>query len=145
MERVMKPKKLNPYLNFNGNCEAAFKFYAKVLGGKIEVMLPHEGTPAGEHVPREWRKKIMHARLAIGDQVLMASDAPPDHQQPMTGMSVALHIEDPKEAERVFHELANKGTVRMPIAETFWARRFGMLVDQFGTPWMINCEKPNQS
>jgi PhnB protein len=70
---------LNPYLVFNGNCEAAFKFYEKVLGGKIEAMLPHEGTPAAEHVPPEWRNKIMHARLSVGDKVLMGSDAPPDH------------------------------------------------------------------
>ena len=69
---------VNPYLFFNGQCEAAFKFYAKVLGGKIEAMIPHEGTPAAEHVSPEWRSKIMHARLALGDRALMASDAPPE-------------------------------------------------------------------
>jgi len=133
---------MNPYLTFNGNCEAAFKFYAKVLGGKIEAMMPHEGTPAAEHVPSGWRKKIMHARLALGDMVLMGSDAPPDHYDgPMKGFSVSLGIDDPADAERIFHALAVNGTVRMPIQETFWAARFGMLVDQFGTPWMINCEK----
>jgi PhnB protein len=133
---------LNPYLVFNGNCEAAFRFYEKVLGGKIEAMLPHEGTPAAEHVPPEWRNKIMHARLSVGDKVLMGSDAPPDHYEAMKGFSVTLGIDRPAEAERIFHALAEKGTVRLPIQKTFWAARFGMLVDQFGTPWMINCEQP---
>jgi PhnB protein len=132
---------LNPYLTFNGNCEAAFRFYEKCLGGKIEAMMPHEGTPAEGHVPAEWRKKIMHARMTIGDEVLMASDAPPGHYEPMKGFSVSLQISEPTEAERVFHALAENGTVQMPIQETFWAQRFGMLVDRFGTPWMINCDK----
>jgi len=130
---------LNPYLLFNGQCEAAFKFYEKILGGKIEAMIPHEGTPAAEHVPPEWLKKILHARLVVGDTVLMASDAPPDRYAAMKGFSVSLVIDDPAEAERVFHALAENGTVDMPIQQTFWALRFGMLVDQFGTPWMVNC------
>jgi PhnB protein len=132
---------LNPYLTFGGQCEAAFKFYAKVLGGEIVAMMPHEGSPMAEHVPPEWRDKIMHARLIVGAEVLMGSDAPPDRYEQMKGFSVTLGIADPGEAERVFHALAANGTVCMPIAETFWAVRFGMLVDQFGTPWMINCEK----
>jgi PhnB protein len=132
--------KLNPYLSFNGQCEAAFKFYERALGGKIEAMLPHEGSPMEQHVPPEWRSKIMHARLSVGDVVLMGSDAPPDRYRPMQGFSVTLGIDDPAEAERVFHALSEKGTVHMPIQKTFWAVRFGMLVDQFGTPWMINCE-----
>jgi PhnB protein len=131
----------NPYLNFNGNCEAAFKYYQKVLGGKIEAMIPFEGSPAAEHSSPEMRKKIMHARLIVDGQPLMGSDCPPEHFQPMQGMSVALNVAEPAEADRVFHALAEKGTVQMPIEETFWAHRFGMLVDQFGTPWMINCEK----
>ncbi|MGZ6211630.1 MAG: VOC family protein [Candidatus Binataceae bacterium] len=131
---------LNPYLLFNGQCEAAFKFYEKILGGKIVAMMSHEGTPAAEHVPPDWRKKIMHARLSIGDVLLMGSDAPPDRYEPMKGFSVTIGVTDPREAERIFHALAENGTVRMPIEKTFWAERFGMLVDQFGTPWMINCE-----
>jgi PhnB protein len=131
---------MNPYLFFPGQCEAAFKFYAKVLGGEIIAMMPHEGTPAAENVPPAWRSKIIHARMVVGDKVLMGSDAPPDHQQAMQGFSVTLGIDDPAEAERVFHALAENGTVRMPIGKTFWAERFGMLVDQFGTPWMVNCE-----
>jgi PhnB protein len=133
---------LNPYLTFDGRCEDAFKFYAKVLGGEIVAMIRHEGTPAETHVPAEWRNKIMHARLIVDDEVLMGSDAPPDRSDgAMKGFSVTLSIEKPAEADRVFGALAEKGTVRMPIQETFWAHRFGMLTDQFGTPWMINCEK----
>ena len=132
---------LNPYLTFNGQCEEAFKFYAQSLGGKIVAMMTHEGTPMAENTPPEWLKKIIHARVMVGDKILMGSDAPPDHYKPMQGFSVTLGIDEPAEADRVFHALSQGGTVTMPIQETFWARRFGMLVDRFGTPWMINCEK----
>jgi PhnB protein len=132
---------LNPYLTFNGDCETAFKFYERSLGGKIVAMMSHEGTPAEEHVPAAWRKKIMHARLTVGDMLLMGSDAPPDRYEQPKGISVTLGVTDPKEADRVFGALAEEGTVQMPIQETFWAKRFGMLVDRFGIPWMVNCEK----
>ena len=132
---------ISPYLYFNGQCEAAFRFYEKVLGGKIEAMMPHEGTPAASQVPAEWRSKILHARLVVGDSVLMASDAPPDHYSKPQGFSVSLEIKSVPEAERVFQALSEKGKVTMPMAETFWAARFGMAVDQFGIAWMVNCEK----
>jgi PhnB protein len=132
---------INPYLLFDGQCEAAFKFYEKALGGKIEAMMPFGEQPGSEKVPPELKKKIMHASLKVGDHQLMASDCPPGQFEPMKGMSVALHVKEPAEAERVFHALAEKGKVTMPIQETFWAHRFGMLVDQFGTPWMVNCSK----
>jgi PhnB protein len=132
---------LNSYLNFNGQCEVAFKFYEKCLGGKIEAMIPHEGTPAAAHVPAEWRSKIMHARLMVDDQVLMGMDVSPDHYQKPHGFSVTLGIKDPAAAERVYRALSENGTVKMPLQETFWAVRFGMFVDQFGIPWMVNCEK----
>ena len=131
---------LNPYLFFNGTCEAAFKVYEQILGGKIEVMLPHAGTPAEGHVPPEWGKKIMHARMRVGDNVLMGSDAPPVHFQPPQGFSVSLQVKNPADAERIFHGLAEGGKINMPLQQTFWAVRFGMLVDRFGIPWMINCE-----
>jgi PhnB protein len=132
---------LNPYLYFNGQCEAAFKFYERCLGGKIEAMMTHAGTPMEKQTPAEWRDKIMHARMTVGDGVLMASDAPPEHYKEPNGFSVSIQIKDPAEAERTFHALAENGKVQMPIQETFWAARFGMLTDQFGIPWMINCEK----
>lgn len=131
---------LNPYLFFNGQCEAAFKFYERVLGGKIEGMMTHAGTPAEEHVPAEWRDKILHARMTVGDSVLMASDAPPDHAEKPSGFFVSLQYKDPAEAKRIFDALAENGTVRMPFAQTFWSPGFGMLVDQFDIPWMVNCE-----
>ncbi len=133
---------VNPYLTFNGQCETAFKFYERVLGGKIEAMMTYGSSPMADQTPPEWRNKIMHTRLTIGGELLMGSDAPPDRYEPMKGISVTLGIEKPADAERIFHALAENGTVQMPIQETFWAARFGMLVDQFGTPWMINCELP---
>ena len=132
---------LNPYLFFDGQCEAAFKFYEQCLGGKIVAMLSHAGTPAEGQVPANWRDKIMHARMLVGDEALMGSDAPPEHYEQTKGFSVSLSIDDPAQAERVFNALAEKGTVKMPFQRTFWAVGFGMLVDRFGIPWMINCEK----
>jgi PhnB protein len=133
---------LNPYLMFKGDCEAAFKFYEKALGGKVQAMMRYEGSPAAGHVPPEWHNKIMHGRLSVGDQVLMGSDPPPAQQDSMKGFSVTLSVREAAEADRIFNALAENGSIKMPIAETFWAQRFGMLVDRFGTPWMINCEKP---
>ena len=104
-------------------------------------MMPHEGTPVAEHVPAEWRNKILHARLTVGDQVMMGSDAPPGRYEEPKGFSVSVQIKDPAEAERIFQALAENGKVQMPIQQTFWAARFGMLMDQFGIPWMINCEQ----
>jgi PhnB protein len=134
--------KLSPYLTFNGQCEAAFKFYEKCLGAKIVAMIPHTGTPAAEHVPPEWGDKILHAALMVGDQFLFGSDAPPERYQAPKGISISIQIDDPAEAERIFHALAEGGQVGMPIQQTFWAVRFGMTDDRFGIPWMINCEKP---
>ena len=131
---------LIPCLVFNGRCEAAFKFYERCLGGKIAALVRHAGTPAEEHVPPEWRDKIMHVRLIAGEAVLMGADAPPDRYKAPQGFSVSLHPKDPAEADRVFNALAENGTVQMPMQPTFWAVRFGMLTDQFGIPWMINCE-----
>jgi PhnB protein len=131
---------LNPYLSFNGQCEAAFKFYEQCLGGKIGVILTYGSSPMTEQTPSEWRHKIMHVRLAVGDQILMGSDSPPEHYEETKGMSVSLNTSDTAEAERIFQALSENGTVRMALQETFWAARFGMLVDQFGIPWMVNCE-----
>lgn len=132
---------LNPYLLFNGQCEAAFKFYEQVLGGKIEAMRTHAGTPAEEHVPPEWRDKILHAFMTVGDTVLMASDAPPERYEQPKGIYVSIRVKDPAHAETIFHALAENGSVHMPIQQTFFSPRFGMLIDQFGIPWMINCER----
>ena len=129
------------YLNFNGQCEEALKFYERVLEGKIEALVRYEGTPAAEHAPVELSKKILHGRIRVGDSTLMASDAPPDHFSPPKGFSVTIQATDPAKAERIFGQLAEGGSVLMPIQQTFWAARFGMLVDRFGIPWMVNCEE----
>ena len=116
-----------PYLSFNGKCESAFKFYEKALGGRMIMMMRYGESPAAAQTSPDSRDKIMHARLAVGDALLMGSDAPPQMYEPMQGVSVSLGVEEPGEADRVFAALAENGTVRMPIQETFWALRFGML------------------
>ncbi len=130
---------VNPYLTFDGNCEAALKHYQKVLGARIELMFPYENGPPDMPVPADYRKKIMHAKVTIDGEVLMGSDAPPGHFQKPQGFSVSLQVEDPADAERKFKALAEGGTVTMPFAKTFFSRGFGMCVDQFGIPWMVNC------
>jgi PhnB protein len=134
--------KLNPYLTFDGNCEAAFNYYADVLRGQIVAKFTFAETPAAEHVPAEVRDRIMHARLVIGDQVLMGSDgAPQCPYEAVKGMSVSLNVDSVTEAERIWKALSKNGTEMMPLQQTFWAERYGMCVDQFGVPWMVNCEK----
>ena len=132
---------LTPYLNFNGQCEAAFKFYAQCLGGRIIAMTTFSETPAAEHVSPELRDQIIHARLQVGETVVMGSDCPPEMYEPTKGMSVCLQVDTPAEAERIFHALAEGGTVQMAMEETFFAHRFGVVTDRFGSPWMVICEK----
>jgi len=131
---------LNAYLMFNGNCEAAFRFYEKSLGGKVLVMSTYEGSPM-PNTPPDLLKKIIHGRIQIGDSIVMASDAPPERYQAPQGVQVSISVTDPGEAEKLFHALTEGGQVTMPIAETFWALRFAMFTDRFGIPWMINCPK----
>ena len=130
---------LNPYLFYNGNCEAALKFYEKVLGAKIEAMLTYEVGPDDMPIPPDYKKKIMHAKISIDDEVIMASDAPPGNFHMPQGFSVSLQVEDPADAERRFKALSEGGKVNMPFGKTFFSKGFGMCVDQFGTPWMVNC------
>ena len=134
---------LNPYLQFNGDCEAAFRFYEKCLGGTILMMMKAGESPMAAKVPPEQHDTIIHARIAVGDQLLMGSDAMAGCYAAPAGFHVTLGFADAAEAEAVFAALADGGSVPMPIQETFWAVRFGMLVDRFGIPWMVNCEKPN--
>ncbi len=127
-----------PYLVFNGDCEEAFKFYERILGGKIEGMSRHTGSPSEEHVPAEWRNKILHARMTVGDFLLLASDAPPGNYEQPQGFSVSIQLRDATDGERIFNALAENGTVRMAFEKTFWSPGFGMCVDRFGIPWMVN-------
>ncbi|EHL96051.1 putative protein PhnB [Acetobacteraceae bacterium AT-5844] len=128
-----------PYLYFNGTCREAFAFYEKVVGAKTLAMMPHTGTPAEEQVPPEWREKIIHACMEVNGQRLMAGDVPPGQgSTEMQGFSVLMEYPTVEEATRVFNGLSEGGTIRMPIAPTFWAKAFGMLVDRYGVPWMIS-------
>ena len=132
---------VNPYLFYNGNCEAAFIYYERMLGGKIEAMLTHEGAPETMSFPPEWRKKIMHAKISIDGEVIMAGDAPPGHFRQPQGFSVSLTVEDVGDAERKFNALCEGGSVTMAFSPTFFSNGFGLCVDQFGIPWMVNCPK----
>ena len=131
--------KSNTYLYFNGQCEAAFKFYEQCLGGKITSMMTYGDSPMAEQASSELRAQIMHVALTVGEVVLMGSDAMPDHFNKPQGFDVNLYFENVAEGERVFNALAENGTVKMQFQKTFWAEGWGMLVDKFGTPWMINC------
>lgn len=135
--------KFTPYLNFDGTCREAMEFYAGVFGGKITAMMSFGETPAADHVPVAQHAHIMHACLQFDDgQSLMASDTTP--QCPYTapkGIYVALNVPGTGRTEKVFAALATGGTVEMPLQQTFWALRFGSLVDRYGTPWLINCDK----
>jgi len=131
---------LNPYLTFNGQCEQALKFYEQVLGAKIEGMMTWGDMPGPDQFPAETQKLIMHARLTIGDQELMGADVPPGRYQQPQGMNVSIQVKDVAEGERIFNALAENGKMIMPFAKTFWSPGFGMCVDQFGIPWMVNTE-----
>lgn len=130
---------LNPYLNFNGECEAAFKFYEQCLGGKIQTLMTWGESPMADQVPSEWRDKIIHTTLIVGEAALLGCDAPPDTYEKPGGFSVTIQLNDPVEGERILNALAESGTLRMPFQQTFWAAGFGMCVDRFGIPWMVNC------
>ncbi|MFL5403697.1 MAG: VOC family protein [Gemmatimonadales bacterium] len=131
---------LNPYLNFNGDCAEAFKLYERVLGGRIEALMTHGESPIANQVPAGWRDRVLHARLVVGDAVLLASDSPPEYYAKPQGLFVSFSTDDTAAGERIFKALAEGGSVTMPFERTFWAERFGMLVDRFSIPWMINCE-----
>ena len=136
---------VNPYLSFNGKCEAAFKFYEQVLGGQLGDIFRYAGTALAHQVPSDWADKVMHGSVMIGGQLLMGGDVAPDRYEAPTGFSLSIQIKDAAEAERIFGELRQGGRAVMPLEKTFWAERFGMVVDRFGIPWMINCEGTGHS
>jgi PhnB protein len=136
---------LYPNLTFDGQCEAAFKFYEECLHGRTVFMMTYENTPMDLQTPPDWRKKISHATFAFAEIRLYGSDALPGRYQKPQGFALQFDLRDPVEAERIFRTLAEDGTVQMPMQETFWALRFGVLVDQFGIPWIISCEKTGQT
>src|SRR5262245_35181171 len=136
---------MTPSLNFKGQCEAAFKFYEQCLGGQVGTIFRYAGTPLAHQVPADWQDKIMHGSVTVAGQVLMGGDVAPDRYEEPKGFSLSLQMKSAANAERIFNDLAKGGRVLVPLEKTFWAERFGMVVDQFGIPWMINCEGSDQA
>jgi PhnB protein len=130
------------YLAFNGNCAEAMRFYEQALDGKLEVLMSGADSPMAADIPKEFADRILHARLALpGGGVLYAGDAPAHMPyEGIKGVSIAVDYASVAEAEKVFAALAAGGQVGMPMQPTFWARRFGMCTDKFGTPWLVNGE-----
>lgn len=133
--------KINTYLSFNGNCAEAFKFYEQALGGKIEGIHKYGDSPMAAQAPPGFGEKIMHVHLKVGDQDIMGADAPPGMFSQPQGFSVSIHVKTVEDAERLFAALSPGADIKMPIQQTFWSPRFGMLIDRFGIPWMVNAEQ----
>ena len=129
------------HLMFCGQCEEAFKFYERLLGGKLVTMLTYGNSPMAGQVPLEWRDKIVHASLNLAGGTLAGADVLLEQYERPQGFYVLLGIDEPGDAERVFASLAEDGVVRMPIQQTFWSVRFGVLVDRFGIPWEVSCRQ----
>jgi len=131
-----------PYLNFDGTCATAMRFYERALGGKLEVLMTAGESPMAEHFPPAARDRILHARLALPDGgVLMAGDHCSETPFPgIQGVSLALNFDTVAQAQRAFAALAEGGTVTMAMTPSFWAKQFGMVTDRFGTPWIVNGE-----
>jgi PhnB protein len=130
------------HLHFKGNCREAFQFYAELFGGTIPFALTYGEAPGAGQVPPELRSHIAHARLDLGDQMLLGCDDTSDRYQTPQGFNVMAAVDQPAEAERIFKALSQNGIVTMPFQETFWAKGFGMCTDRFRIPWMVNCAKP---
>ena len=137
--------KINPYLNFNGNCAEAFQFYAKVLRGKDLNIMSFRDSPMADQIAANEKDLVVHARFTAGDGLIMGSDAPGGRYNKPQGYAVNIGVDTPEEAERIFAALSDGGNIGMPIQETFWAKRFGMCSDRFGIPWMVNCPKPMET
>ena len=131
--------RLDVYLNYRGNCEEAFRFYEQQLGGKITGLLRHREQPNPNLAP-DWGEKVLHARIEIGATVLMGADIP--HAEPMRSAYLTLSLDREQDAERVYALLADGGEIFMKMEKTFFANRFAMLRDKFGTSWMLLNETP---
>ena len=128
---------LNTYLNYGGNCEQAFRFYEQHLGGKIVMLMRHGEQPNASSVAPVWKNAVLHARMTLGGTDLLGADIPPDRFQPMRSAYLTLSVTSADEAERVYQLLTDGGEIFMKMEETFFASRFAMLRDRFGTSWMI--------
>ena len=136
---------ISVHLNFNGQCKEAFEFYEKLLGGKITGSMTWGEMPGGEvdKLPPETHNLIMHTALEVDNYVIMGADSPPGRYEKPTGLNVAIGAKDKGEAERIFKALSEGGNTTMPFQQTFWSPGFGMCVDRYGIPWMVNTEQAN--
>ena len=139
----MSATNLNPCLglSFDGRCEEALQLYQRCMDAKIEFLMRWGESPMAKDAPPEWKDKIIHARIVIGDTEITGGDSLPGTYESPRGFSILLSLDDSDRTERLFHALAENGKVSMPLQETFWAHRFGSVIDQFGIPWTVNCEK----
>ena len=128
---------LHTYLNYGGNCEQAFQFYEQHLGGKITFLQRHGDMPGPSQLPAEWKAKVLHARMSLGGTDLLGADVPPDRFQPMRSAYLTLTVDSIQEAERIYGLLTDGGEIFMKMEETFFAHRFAMCRDRFGTSWML--------
>jgi len=133
---------LHTYLNYGGNCEQAFRFYEEHLGGKITTMITYAQQPGLNEVPEEFKNAILHARVLLGGVEVMGSDVPPERFQPMRSAYLSFSVDSTEEAERIYKLLSVDGQIFKPMEETYFAFRFAMLRDRFGTSWMILHERP---
>jgi len=133
-----------PHLHFRGNCREAFQFYAATFGGEVVFAMTYGEAPGGKPAP-EVSGQIAHARVDLGDQCLLGCDVTGERYAKPQGFNLMAHAAQPEEAERLFNRLADGGSVTMPVQETFWAHRFGICTDRYGTPWMVNCPKPAEA
>jgi PhnB protein len=133
---------LHTYLNYGGNCEQAFRFYEQHLGGTITMMMKHGDAPVPGNVPPEWKNAVLHARMNIGGTELLGADIPPDRFQPIRSAYLSLTVDSNAEADRIYALLTDGGQIFMPMDETFFAHRFAMFRDRFGTSWMLLHPKP---
>jgi len=127
--------KLEIYVNYPGHCKEAFLFYEQHLGGKIAMMMTHQQQPGATNFPENWKDAILHARLEIGNTALLGADVP--NAEPMRSAYLTLQLETATEAERIYALLSEGGEIFMKMEETFYASRFAMLRDRFGTSWML--------
>jgi PhnB protein len=133
-----------PHLNFNGQCKEAFEFYAKLLDGEIKFSMTWGEIPGGaDQFPPETHKLIMHTTLEVDGDLIMGADSPPERYTEPKGITVSIGVKDKAKGERVFNALCEGGKVTMPFEQTFWSPGFGMCVDRFGIPWMVNTEDHN--
>ena len=133
---------LHTYLNYGGNCEEAFRFYETHLGGRITMLMRHGEQPDASQVPPGWSNAVLHASMDLGGTVLTGADIPPDRFKPIRSAYLSLTFDSDRETERVFALLADGGQVFMPMEKTFFASRFAMLRDRFGTSWMLLHPRP---